>query len=130
MAGQAIPVKVGDIELLVETTQAKVPAAAPDPASPGLAPRVSAPVTRVEDAFSRAEGAIVAIASSVVGTVGHLAERAARPDELSVCFGLSFSATGDVVVAGATGQATLQVTLVYGSREHPLPGSQPPAHVR
>ncbi|MGH3830265.1 MAG: CU044_2847 family protein [Pseudonocardiaceae bacterium] len=36
-----------------------------------------------------------------------------RPDEVKVTFGLKFSAQGNVIVAGASGAATLEVTLTY-----------------
>ena len=42
-----------------------------------------------------------------------------RPDEVEVRFGLKFSAQGNVIVAGAAGEATLEVTLTY---RHDPPG--------
>jgi hypothetical protein len=104
MAGQTIPVKVGNLDLIVEASAA---------AGPGLAPRVDAPVNQVEDAFTRAENTIAGIAASTVEAIRNAADHAARPDHVEVMFGLCFSASGDVVVAGASGQATLQVTLTY-----------------
>jgi hypothetical protein len=38
---------------------------------------------------------------------------------LVVEFGLKFSAKGNVVVAGATGEATLKVTLTYDAFKDP-----------
>jgi hypothetical protein len=96
--------KVGDVSLLVETSPA---------AGPALAPRVDAPVGQLENAFKNAQNAIAAIASSTVDAIRNAAEAAAHPDEVEVAFGLSFSAQGDVIVAGASGSATLQVTLIY-----------------
>ena len=104
MAGRAIPVRVGAVELLIETT----PVAGSEPTS-----RIDAAVDRVGGAFSRAQAAIVEIASSTVETLEKAAVRAARPDQVEVEFGLKFSAKGDVIVAGAAGEATLKVTLVY-----------------
>jgi Trypsin-co-occurring domain 1 len=97
--------KVGDVSLLVETS--------PGAAAPALAPRVDAPVSQLENAFTNAQNAIAAIASSTVNAIRNAAESAAHPDEVQVMFGLSFSAEGDVIVAGASGSATLQVTLIY-----------------
>jgi hypothetical protein len=96
--------KVGDVSLLVETS--------PEAAS-ALAPRVDAPVGQLENAFTNAQNAIAAIASSTVNAIRNAAEAAAHPDQIEVAFGLSFSAQGDVIVAGASGSATLQVTLCY-----------------
>jgi hypothetical protein len=99
-----MPVKVGDLNVLVE----------PGPAAgPAFAPRVDAPVGQLEGAFTQAENTIAAIASSTVQAIQNAAERAARPDHVEVTFGLSFSADGSVIVAGASGQASLQVTLIY-----------------
>lgn len=102
-----IPVKVGDLDVLVETSLVAGSSAN------GLAPRIDAPVSELEDAFTQAENTIAAIASSTVQAIRNAAARAARPDHVQVSFGLSFSAQGGVIVAGASGQASLQVTLVY-----------------
>lgn len=104
MVGRAIPVRVGDIEVLVETT----PVAGSEPTS-----RVDAAIDRAAEAFTRAQSAILEIATSTVDTIREATARAARPDQLEVEFGLKFSAKGDVVVAGAAGEATLKVKLVY-----------------
>ncbi|MGI9000362.1 MAG: CU044_2847 family protein [Pseudonocardia sp.] len=78
----------------------------------------------VADAFERAQEAIVAIAASTVATIGQLGRRSVRPDEVQVAFGLKFSAQGNVIVAGASGEATLEVTLTYqrGGRQEPPDG--------
>lgn len=65
------------------------------------------------DAFDRAQEAIVAVATSTVETMRRLESRAQRPDEVQVKFGLKFSATGSVIVAGASSEATLEVMLTY-----------------
>lgn len=127
MAGPTIPLKAGDLDVLVETS----PAAAAPP-GPGFSPRVAAPVSKLEDAFAQAENTIAAIASSTVQAIQNAAEHAARPDRVEVTFGLSFSAEGGVLLAAASGQASLQVTLIYdGERKadgHPVRAdSQPPS---
>ena len=110
MTGPAVPMKVGDVSLLVETSPG---------AAPAVSPRVDAPVGQLENAFTNAENAIAAIASSTVNAIRNAAEAAAHPDQVEVTFGLSFSAQGDVIVAGASGTATLQVTLCYKTLSKP-----------
>jgi hypothetical protein len=67
----------------------------------------------VGEAFERAQAAIVAVASSTVDVIGQMSERAVWPDQVEVTFGLKFSAQGNVVLAGASGEATLEVKLSY-----------------
>ncbi|MGC4746877.1 CU044_2847 family protein [Micromonospora sp. DT201] len=67
----------------------------------------------VRDAFDRAQDAIVAVATSTVDTITQLGEQSLRPDEVQVKFGLKFSATGSVVVAGVSSEATIEVALTY-----------------
>ncbi|HYZ52116.1 MAG TPA: CU044_2847 family protein [Streptosporangiaceae bacterium] len=102
--GRSIPVRVGDIDLLVEAE----PVAGTEPTS-----RVDSAVNRVGDAYARAQRAIVEIASSTAESIEKAAARAARPDCLEIEFGLRFSVTGDVIVASAAGEATLKVRLTY-----------------
>lgn len=104
MAAGTIPVRVGDVELLVET----VAVAGSEPTS-----RVSDAAEGVADAFSRAQRAIVELAASTAATIGEAGSRGARPDHFEVEFGLKLSAQGNVIVAGASGEATLRVKLTY-----------------
>jgi len=94
--------RIGDVELLVETS----PVAGSEPTS-----KLSRAQDTVGEAFERAQTAIVAVASSTVDVIGQMSERAVRPDQVEVTFGLKFSAQGNVVLAGASGEATLEVTL-------------------
>ena len=55
----------------------------------------------------------MAVASSTVDVIGQLSEQAVRPDQVEGTFGLKFSAQGNVVLAGASGEATLEVKLSY-----------------
>jgi hypothetical protein len=71
---------------------------------------------RVLDAFEEAQAVIVGTAESTVGVIGRLGSAAARPAALSVEFGLGFSAGGNVIVAAASVDATLKVTLTYDTR--------------
>lgn len=105
MTGRLVPVRVGDVELLVE---AVVP-----PGSEPTSGRVDEVARKVGEAFDRAQGAIVEIAVKTAGSVRELAARAVHPEKVAVEFGLSFTATGGVVIAGASAQASLKVTITY-----------------
>lgn len=96
--------RVGGVELLVETA----PVAGSEQTS-----ALDRAQAAVAEGFDRAQAAIVAVADSAVSTIGQLAERSVRPDEVEVRFGLKFSAQGNVIVAGAAGEATLEVALTY-----------------
>ena len=108
--GQPIQVKVGDIELLVET----VPAVGTE----RTAGRAEKAVERAADAFARAQDAIVQVAKSTTQMIEKAAVKGARPDGVEIEFGLKFSATGSIIMAGATGEATLRVTLMYHAASH------------
>lgn len=115
MAGRVVPIRIGDIELLLETT----PVAGSEQTS-GL----DTARDKVIDAYERAQRAIVELAASTADTIGQLAARAARPEKLEVEFGLKFSAQGNVIVAGASGDATLVVRLSYPVQ----PSNRPAPH--
>ncbi len=104
MTGRVVPMRVGDVELLVETS----PVVGSEPTS-----TLSRAQDAVGEAYQRAQAAIVAVASSTVDVIGQLGGQAVRPDQVEVTFGLKFSAQGNVVLAGASGEATLEVTLSY-----------------
>ena len=105
MAGRAVVMRVGGMDLLVET----MPVTGTEQTSGKLDKAQEA----VADAFDRAQSAIVAVAESTVQTIGQLGKRSVHPDEMQVTFGLKFSAQGNVIVAGAAGEATLEVALTY-----------------
>src|SRR5437899_2572910 len=105
MTGALVPVRVGGVEVLVETV--------PVPGSERTAGRLDDAGRRVIEAFDRAQEAIVEIATQLAGTVSTMGQRAVRPDHVEVQFGLSFTAQGGVVVAGASAEASLQVTVSY-----------------
>jgi hypothetical protein len=107
-----MPFRVGDVELLVETT----PVAGSEPTST----RLDRAGEAVSDAFDRAQSAILAVATSTVETIGELSKRAARPQQVQVKFGLKFTAKGNVIVAEASGEATLEVTLTYNGGREPM----------
>lgn len=68
---------------------------------------------RVADASDEAQRAIVAIAGRLAGTVADLGKRGTRPDHVEVQLGGKFTAQGTIIVAGAAGEASLQVTVTY-----------------
>lgn len=107
---QVRPFRVGEVELLVET----VSVAGTEPTS-----RVGKAGDRVVDAFEHAREAILQVANETVGVIRAPAERAPRPAAVEVEFGLKFSAQGNVIVAGASGEASLVVRLSYESDRVP-----------
>jgi hypothetical protein len=104
MAGRVESMRIGNVEVLVETT----PVAGTEPTS-----AVAKAQDRLADAFERAKDTIVAMGESTVDVIGRLADGAAHPAKVEVEFGLSFSAKGNVIVAEASAEATLKVKLVY-----------------
>jgi hypothetical protein len=58
----------------------------------------------------------VAIAASMAEVVERTAARAACPDQLELSFGLKVSAQGNVIVVGASAEATLQVKVAYEAK--------------
>jgi Trypsin-co-occurring domain 1 len=111
-----IPVQVGGVEIEVEA----VPVAGTEPTSG----RVSKAAGNVVDAFGRAQETIIEVARSTAEMIDR-AGAAARPDRVEVEFGLKFSASGGVIMAGVAGEASLKVTLSYDVAARPAAG--PPA---
>jgi len=99
-----IPIVVGGVELQVEAVRVG------GSEQTSTLDRVR---DAVSDAFDRAQTAIVAVAASTVTTIGELGQRAVRPDQVQIKFGIKFSAQGNVIVSGASGEASLEVTLTY-----------------
>ena len=122
MASQLIPVQVGDIQIEVEAVQV----AGTEPTS-GKTGRAAGTVL---EAFTRAQDAILEVAKSTAQMIDR-AGAAARPDRVDVEFGLKFSASGGVIMAGVAGEASLKVTLSYDIAARPaaapeVPGEPPP----
>ena len=109
-ASRLIPVRVGDIEIEVEA----VPVAGTE-ATSGRAERAAGSVL---EAFGRAQDAIIEVAKSTAQMI-EKAGAAARPDRVDVEFGLKFSASGTVIMAGVAGEASLKVTLGYDVTARP-----------
>ena len=73
------------------------------------------------EAFGRAQETIIEIAKSTAEMIDR-AGAAARPDRVDVEFGLKFSASGGVIMAGVAGEASLKVTLGYDVAARPVTG--------
>jgi hypothetical protein len=102
--GRLIALRVGGVEIEAEA----VVAAGTEP----TAGRVGRVAGDVADAFGRAQETIVEVARSTAAVIER-AGAAARPDRVEVEFGLKFSASGGVIMAGVAGEASLKVTLSY-----------------
>jgi len=118
-AERLIPLRIGDVELLAEA----VPVAGTEQTSG----RVQRAVEHAGEAFSQAQETIVEVAKSTAEVIERAALAAARPDLVEVEFGLRFSVSGGVIMAGASGEASLKVTLTYDSGRQPRPAPQPDA---
>lgn len=99
--------RIGEVDLLVEA----VSVAATEPTS-GL-DKVG---DRIVDAFAAAQAVIVEVASSTADVIETLGQRARRPDQLEVEFGLSFTAKGNVIVASGEAGAVLRMKVVYDAK--------------
>ena len=117
---RVITVRVGDTEIQVEA----VVVAGTEPTS-GAAGRAAG---NVLGAFDRAQETIIEVAKSTAQMIDR-AGAAARPDRVDVEFGLKFSASGGVIMAGVAGEASLKVTFGYDvtpARGRPLrPAAEP-----
>jgi hypothetical protein len=107
---QLIPVRVGDIEIQVE---AVVPAGTQPTSS-----KAAKAAGTVLDAFDRAQETIIQVAKSTAEMIDR-AGTAMSPDRVNVEFGLKFTASGGVIIAGVSGEASLTVTLGYDVASRP-----------
>ena len=115
---RVITVRVGDTEIEAEA----VVVAGTEPTS-GAAGRAAA---NVLGAFGRAQEAIIEVAKSTAQMI-EKAGASARPDRVEVEFGLKFSASGGVIMAGVAGEASLKVTLGYDVASRPAVTPSAPA---
>jgi hypothetical protein len=118
MAVAAVTMRVGELDVLVEVVQL----AGSEPTS-----RLDKVHDRAVDTFGRAKDTIVALATSTVDIATELAQRAAAPQEIEVEFGLKFSAQGNVIVAGGSGEAALTVRLKYAGLSSESTADRQPA---
>ncbi|MFC6082132.1 CU044_2847 family protein [Sphaerisporangium aureirubrum] len=117
MIVQTIPVRVGDVTLDLEVSQK----AGSEPLS-----RLGDAAHAAHDAFVRAQDAILEVAASTAATMTAARSRGAAPTVMEVEFGLKFSTTGSVVIAGVSGEATITVKMTYDSAKSPSPGAAAP----
>ncbi|MFV0457807.1 MAG: CU044_2847 family protein [Actinomycetales bacterium] len=96
-----VTVELGDTQVLVEAAVA-----------PGSEP-TSGPAAKVMEAFDNARDAVVEIGVKVAHSLDELARRSARPEEMTVQFGLTVATSGTVLVAQGSAEATLAVTMTY-----------------
>ena len=118
-----IPVRIGDVEVLVEAS----PVPGTQPTSAGrTAERAAA---HLAEAFERAQEAVEEIAVSTARTVERIAGKVGTPDQLEMEFGIKVSAKGDVIVAGASAEALLKVKITYSRglslMPHPRDAEEP-----
>jgi hypothetical protein len=112
VAGQLETMRIGDVEVLVET----IPVPGTEPVS------LTSAGDKVMDAYQRAQDVIVGAAKSTVEVLGKLGT-AARPDKIEVEFGLGFSMKGNVIVVSGSADATLKVKLTYDTAPPEDPAS-------
>jgi hypothetical protein len=121
VAERFIAARVGDVEVLVETS----PTPGTEPTGAFRRTFSEAGAEEAADVFSRAQAAILNIATSTAAVLEKASRAAVRPETLAVEFGLKFSGEGHVIVAKATAEASLKVTLTY-AKAPPSAGPESP----
>jgi hypothetical protein len=121
VANRFIPARVGDVEVLIETTP--VPGTEPTGVRGRQPPKEGA--ENVADVFSKAQATILSIATTTAAVLEKASRAAVHPETLAVEFGLRFSTEGHIIVAKATAEASLKVTLTY-ARAQPEPSPPDP----
>ena len=79
----------------------------------------------VSEAFGRAQDAISEVAKSTAKMIQQ-SDATTLPDQMEIEFGLKFSASTRVIIAGAPGDATLKVTLKYNTARIAAASAQRP----
>jgi hypothetical protein len=115
MAGHLVRLQHGDVEVWLEAV-----------ATPGSqdTTALDSSMGKLTAALDRAQDIIVDLGVRTAEATKSLASRSTRPDQVSVEFGLSFTASGGVVVMGASTAAALKVTLTYDRAKALSPGTQ------
>ena len=80
-------------------------------------------VEAAQDAAKHVEESISTVASATVGAINRLIAEARCPEQVEVAFGLRFGATGNAIVAGAYGEAAIEVRLIYNTAAQAASGS-------
>jgi hypothetical protein len=103
MPKELVHMKVGDIDVLIEAVR-----------PPGTEPTSARDADgKVLDAFQRANEVVERAAASSWEMVQRLASNATSPTKFEIEFGLGYSVEGKIIVAGASADANLKVTLTY-----------------
>ena len=108
MVQQLILVRVGDADILVEAAQV----AGPEPTTA----RIQDPAQYMSGVFSRAQDTILEVPRSTAQVIEKAGKEAVKPDRVEAEFGLRSSATGNVIVAGATAESILKVAPAFGGK--------------
>lgn len=107
MATRFVPFDLDGVSVLVEVV-----------VLPG-SEKTAAPLERagaaVAGAFDRAQEVITGLGRKVAVSVAELWSEGAHPDEMSVEFGLTFAANGNVLIASGSAEGSLSVTITYKS---------------
>jgi len=103
MSTQPANIRIGDVEVTVEAV--KLPGSQPTS-------KIGRAGGQVVDTFEQVRETVVAIAAATV-EAGMSAAVAARPHEVEVEFGLKFTASGGVIVAGGSAEANLALRLKW-----------------
>jgi hypothetical protein len=120
-AGKLIPVRIGDVDVYIETMP-PVPLVGSEQTAFGRQrPQEGEAVEKVADVFARAQDAILSIATTTASVLEKAAKAAVHPETLEVEFGIAFSAEGHIVIAKATAEASLKVTLTYTKAKPGVP---------
>ena len=99
-----IPARIGQEDVLVEAVVV--------PGTEKLSSKARA-VDRVQTMLDGAQSVIRSFAEETAGTVARIRRTVGSPDEVSVALGLSFAATGKIIIASSTASASITVTLTY-----------------
>ncbi len=101
-----VPATIEGVDVYIATQ--RMPGS--EPTSSALA-RVAG--EKAAEAVDRVHETIHAMAAKFAPAVGELARQAMKPESLSVQFGITIGAQGNLIVMGGTAQASVTVTLTY-----------------
>ena len=102
-----------NVKMYIEVDDEQLPVVTRASDAPGATRSVFTPLDQAADAFTNAMGLIETCASQVSSTVKAIPQEA-RPKEFEIQFAIKLDATFGAILAKATGEAQLQVTLVWG----------------
>lgn len=100
------------VKMYIEVDDEKLPAVTRGSDAAGTTRGVFSPLDQAADAFTTAMGLIETCASQVSSTVKAIPQQA-RPKEFEIQFAIKLDATFGAILAKTSGEAQLQVTLVW-----------------